>query len=89
MSDFKLICFSYIQLLKDENQKQVSSASDVPRVAESADDKKVSQLERTVFILKRVVEKLQVENKRLVSGKRPLSERSVCYSIFRYRTVVL
>lgn len=86
MSDFKLICFSYIQLLKDENQKQV--ANDVPRVAESADDKKVSQLERTVFILKRVVEKLQVENKRLVSGKRPLSERSVCYSIFRYSTLV-
>ncbi|XP_048522756.1 centrosomal protein of 290 kDa [Dendroctonus ponderosae] len=67
---------NYIELLKDENQQQASSSSDAPCVAESREEKKVSQLERTVFILKRVVEKLQVENKRLLSGKRPLSERS-------------
>lgn len=39
--------------------------------------KKIPDLERTVFVLKRVVEKLQVENKRLLSGKRPCSERLV------------
>lgn len=47
-------------------------------MVESTEDKKVSQLERTVFVLKRVVEKLQVENKRLTGGKKPLPERSVC-----------
>lgn len=63
-----------------ENQNRLSMAGKdvVDGVADLGDDKKVAQLERTVFILKRVVEKLQVENKRLVGGKRPLSERSVC-----------
>lgn len=41
------------------------------------DSKKVEDLERTVFIMKRVVEKLQTENKRLLNGRRPLSERVV------------
>lgn len=75
-----LLAWSYIELLKDENhQQQASSSSEGPCVAESKEEKKVSQLERTVFILKRVVEKLQVENKRLLSGKRPMSERSVSF----------
>lgn len=39
--------------------------------------KKNEDLERTVFIMKRVVEKLQAENKRLLSGRRPISERAV------------
>lgn len=32
------------------------------------DSKKISELERTVFVLKRIVEKLQAENKRLQGG---------------------
>ncbi|KAG5876192.1 hypothetical protein JTB14_001935 [Gonioctena quinquepunctata] len=65
---------NYIDVLKAERNKQevdknITSTSD-------PDAQKVTELERTVFILKRVVEKLQVENKRLVSGKRPLSDRS-------------
>lgn len=43
----------------------------------NTETKKVEELERTVFIMKRVVEKLQAENKRLLNGKRPISERAV------------
>ncbi|XP_072379937.1 centrosomal protein of 290 kDa isoform X2 [Diabrotica undecimpunctata] len=66
---------NYIDVLKSENSKQQVDISSDPQ-ASSPGTKKVSELERTVFILKRVVEKLQAENKRLVSGKRPLSDRS-------------
>lgn len=77
------LCFSYIEVLKAENQNKHT-------VTESGDqntnknDKKVAELERTVFVLKRVVEKLQVENKRLQgSGVRPCSgsDRSVRFII--------
>ncbi|XP_066247747.1 centrosomal protein of 290 kDa [Euwallacea similis] len=67
---------SYIELLKNENEKQTTTTNNIAQVAEISEDKKVAQLERTVYVLKRVVEKLQVENKRLLSGKNPLSERS-------------
>ncbi|XP_050500647.1 centrosomal protein of 290 kDa [Diabrotica virgifera virgifera] len=66
---------NYIDVLKSENSKQQVEVSSDPQ-ASSPETKKVSELERTVFILKRVVEKLQAENKRQVSGKRPLSDRS-------------
>ncbi|CAG9830349.1 unnamed protein product, partial [Diabrotica balteata] len=66
---------NYIDVLKSENSKQQVDISSDPQDS-SPGTKKVSELERTVFILKRVVEKLQAENKRLVSGKRPLSDRS-------------
>lgn len=49
---------------------------------DNAETKKVAELERTVFILKRVVEKLQTENKRLSNGKqRPCIERTVGKSL--------
>lgn len=57
-------------------------------MVESTEDKKVSQLERTVFVLKRVVEKLQVENKRLTGGKRPLPERSVSHSLIKNKIAI-
>ncbi|KAL1494591.1 hypothetical protein ABEB36_010164 [Hypothenemus hampei] len=67
---------SYIEVLKAENEKQIAGVEpESEPVHTSSDDKKVAQLERTVFILKRVVEKLQAENKRLANGKRPISER--------------
>ncbi|KAF7273136.1 hypothetical protein GWI33_014130 [Rhynchophorus ferrugineus] len=62
---------SYIEVLKNESKLHDSDPAE-----EVVEDKKVSQLERTVFILKRVVEKLQVENKRLTSGKGHFSDRS-------------
>nr|XP_023020845.1 centrosomal protein of 290 kDa [Leptinotarsa decemlineata] len=65
---------SYIDVLKTERHTQEMN-HDVPQTA-APESKKVSELERTIFILKRVVEKLQVENKRLVSGKQPLSDHS-------------
>ncbi|XP_056644391.1 centrosomal protein of 290 kDa [Diorhabda sublineata] len=66
---------NYVDVLKSENAKQrVDNGTDTQPV--SPETRKASELERTVFVLKRVVEKLQAENKRLVSGKRPLSDRS-------------
>jgi hypothetical protein len=41
------------------------------------DAKKITELERTIFVLKRVVEKLQAENKRLLTGKRFYPDRLV------------
>ncbi|XP_030746572.1 centrosomal protein of 290 kDa [Sitophilus oryzae] len=58
---------SYIEVLKSESEKHECASP----VEGSSEDRRVTQLERTVFILKRVVEKLQVENKRLVSEKTP------------------
>ncbi|KAJ8934433.1 hypothetical protein NQ318_017134 [Aromia moschata] len=71
---------SYIDVLKNENAiKELGNAAALPSssIVNSGEAKKIPELERTVFMLKRVVEKLQAENKRLVSGKRPLSDRSV------------
>lgn len=67
--------YSYIEILNAEHPKEdiTSKTSQV----DSTDTKKVEELERTVFIMKRVVEKLQTENKKLLSGKRPISERVV------------
>lgn len=68
---------SYIDVLKSENNKKELDSLPCSSLGATAESKRVSELERTVFILKRVVEKLQAENKRLLTGKRPLSDRSV------------
>ncbi|KAJ8982775.1 hypothetical protein NQ317_018187 [Molorchus minor] len=67
---------SYIEVLKNENAVRQLDNPSVPPAAIGSDLKKVSELERTVFMLKRVVEKLQAENKRLVTGKRPIADRA-------------
>lgn len=41
------------------------------------ESKRIGELERTVLVLKRVVEKLQTENKRLLNGKRLPMDRTV------------
>lgn len=64
-----------MEVLKSENTKFDNTSDNLQD--KNAEAKKVSELERTVFILKRVVEKLQVENKRLQSGKRVLPDRVV------------
>ncbi|XP_018571875.1 centrosomal protein of 290 kDa [Anoplophora glabripennis] len=66
---------NYVDVLKSENTKR--DLDTLPCSSQPTNEpKRVSELERTVFILKRVVEKLQAENKRLLTGKRPLSDRS-------------
>ncbi|CAG9857013.1 unnamed protein product [Phyllotreta striolata] len=60
----------YVEALKAEKEENVERYND------GREGKKSSELERTVFVLKRVVEKLQIENKRLVNGKRPLIDKS-------------
>nr|CAI5868963.1 unnamed protein product [Callosobruchus analis] len=72
---------SYINVLQSENSEKHTHK---PATTPTSDErKKVSELERTVFMLKRVVEKLQAENKRLMNGKRPLSDRVVCILLFQ------
>ncbi|RZB39236.1 centrosomal protein of 290 kDa-like, partial [Asbolus verrucosus] len=63
---------NYIEVLKKENVETVISDV-VPNP--KTDTKKISELERTIFVLKRVVEKLQAENKRLMTGKRFYPDR--------------
>ena len=47
-----------------------------------AESKKNADLERTVYVLKRVVEKLQSENKRMQAGSRTCSHmKSVSYLV--------
>ncbi|KAK9685125.1 hypothetical protein QE152_g38284 [Popillia japonica] len=58
---------NYIEVLKNES----STKHEVTNSGDHAGNevKKAAELERTVFVLKRIVEKLQAENKRLQSGK--------------------
>lgn len=67
---------SYIDVLKTENntKHQVDNSGD--HLSQNVETKKLSELERTVFILKRLVEKLQAENKRLNSGSRLCTQTS-------------
>ncbi|KAK9884908.1 hypothetical protein WA026_009146 [Henosepilachna vigintioctopunctata] len=70
---------NYIEVLKTERDKSArANTSTVQAQASKAgqESRRVNELERTVLILKRVVEKLQTDNKRLLSGKRPTSERA-------------
>lgn len=84
-----MVFLSYIEALKTEteiqHQHQVTESGD-HQPPPATDSKKISELERTVFVLKRVVEKLQVENKRLVGGSRPCSALSD-HSVSIYKTV--
>lgn len=57
-------------MLKTENTNKHEVDNSGDHVQQNVETKKVSELERTVFILKRLVEKLQAENKRLNSGSR-------------------
>lgn len=82
----KLVFYcSYVEALKSENEslKTSTNTSDPHEGTETAPNstKKMAELEKTVFVLKRVVEKLQAENKRLLGGSRlcTLGDRSVSY----------
>ncbi|XP_044259542.1 centrosomal protein of 290 kDa-like isoform X2 [Tribolium madens] len=66
---------NYIEVLKKENMESITS--DVA-LNPKTDIKKITELERTIFVLKRVVEKLQAENKRLLTGKRFYPDRAGC-----------
>nr|XP_022901566.1 centrosomal protein of 290 kDa isoform X1 [Onthophagus taurus] len=57
---------NYIEVLKQEKN---------PPETVNEEHKKQSELERTVFVLKRIVEKLQVENKRLQNSSKPVNEK--------------
>ncbi|CAH0553139.1 unnamed protein product [Brassicogethes aeneus] len=74
---------NYIEVLKDENTKNLSGRGAEKSSEQNCESKKLPELERTVFILKRVIEKLQVENKRLINGKMPNSERTSSADKFR------
>lgn len=72
LTSWHIIC-SHIQNLNFEHPNIESGKTEVIK----ADTKNVEELERTVFIMKRVVEKVQAENKRLLNEKRPTTERVV------------
>lgn len=63
-------------MLNAEQSKSDEVAEKLPH-HHNSDSKKVDDLERTVFIMKRVVEKLQAENKKLLNGKKPIPEKIV------------
>nr|CAD7588753.1 unnamed protein product [Timema genevievae] len=63
----------YVTLLQTENLQQKKSSSldeDTPSDVPTKGKKSSSELEKTIVVLKRVVEKLQSENKRLREGKK-------------------
>lgn len=80
-----LFYYSYVEALKSENEglKTSANSSDPHEGTDTAPNntKKMAELEKTVFVLKRVVEKLQAENKRLLGGNRlcTLGDRSVSF----------
>ncbi|KDR21646.1 Centrosomal protein of 290 kDa [Zootermopsis nevadensis] len=59
---------TYVSLLKTENAEHGGGAGD--KDAEHKSLKSVAEMERTVIAMKRVVEKLQRENRRLMSGRK-------------------
>lgn len=69
---FVIATYRYIEALKSEREVHhvVTNAGDQPQ----SSNKKLQELEKTILSLKRLVEKLQVENKRLQS--RPCSSTS-------------
>lgn len=69
----RIFIYSHIEILNS----QQSNAGNIENQILNEEAKKVDDLERTVFIMKRVVEKLQAENNRLLNTKRPVAERSV------------
>lgn len=72
---------SYIEVLKTENTTKHKVDNSGDHVQQNVEAKKISELERTVFILKRLVEKLQAENKRLNSGSRLCIQTSTSVSV--------
>lgn len=69
----------YIEVLKLEKMQQQPSTSQIientaPPLSYAAQNRKISDLEKTLFVMKRVVEKLQTENKRLIAGKPQLQK---------------
>ncbi|GJQ81528.1 hypothetical protein Trydic_g4890 [Trypoxylus dichotomus] len=64
---------NYIEVLKNES----STKHEVTNSGDHAgnESKKTAELERTVFVLKRIVEKLQAENKRLQGGSKMITEK--------------
>ncbi|KAF5307269.1 hypothetical protein FQR65_LT06985 [Abscondita terminalis] len=60
---------SYIEVLKSENKEKHVVTEFGDHQSNKNDAKKIAELERTVFVLKRVVEKLQVENKRFTTTR--------------------
>ncbi|CAG5073805.1 Similar to cep290: Centrosomal protein cep290 (Drosophila melanogaster) [Cotesia congregata] len=76
----------YVQLLKIEKSPD-SSACSSEKDHEQSSKKSALELERTIFVLKRIVEKLQAENKRLrVNSKnsnRVVNNRGVAKTVFK------
>ncbi|CAL7934044.1 unnamed protein product [Xylocopa violacea] len=67
----------YIKLLKVEKSSNSSDRSSDRDLQEYGEKKTASEMERTIFTLKRIIEKLQVENKRLKLGtKKNLANQS-------------
>ncbi|KRT82551.1 hypothetical protein AMK59_3950, partial [Oryctes borbonicus] len=64
---------NYIEVLKNES----STKHEVTNSGDHAgnESKKTAELERTVFVLKRIVEKLQTENKRLQGGSKIVADK--------------
>ncbi|XP_020710825.2 centrosomal protein of 290 kDa isoform X2 [Athalia rosae] len=58
----------YIELLKSEKTSESSPRSSECKEFQDPEKKSVAELEKTVFTLKRVIEKLQAENKRFKMG---------------------
>ncbi|KAK4881329.1 hypothetical protein RN001_004648 [Aquatica leii] len=73
---------SYIDVLKSENEEKHTVTEFGDHQSQKGNTKKITELERTVFVLKRVVEKLQVENKRLTTT-RPCQSGRVGYDKLR------
>lgn len=73
--------FRYIQVLKEEKSSDSTPRSLDKELNEPRGSKKsIAEMEKTIFTLKRIIEKLQVENKRMkincknhVSSKREVS----------------
>ncbi|XP_018356859.1 PREDICTED: centrosomal protein of 290 kDa-like [Trachymyrmex septentrionalis] len=55
----------YIQLLKAEKSSDSTPRSSEKELPESNNKKSIFEMEKTIFTLKRIIEKLQAENKRL------------------------
>jgi len=58
-------CYRYIKLLKAEKSSDSTPRSSEKELPESSNKKSVFEMEKTIFTLKRIIEKLQAENKRL------------------------
>lgn len=78
--------YRYITLLKAEKSSDSTPRSSDKELPESNNKISTFEMEKTIFTLKRIIEKLQAENKRLKfnSKKNHFLINQVNYSIFRY-----